>query len=221
MANHYATKRIQFGAATALFMLLGCSGDDASTTSDLSSAALDIQDTVDSQAAATTQAKDCFAEFKSCKEAVGGDAKACTDTLKACLPEEAPRSSRCDADGGSDRDDDVDEDADETTDEASRPDGGVSDDHGGFRHGRGRGPGCGRPAIAPSRFRECTTATATSVTSGMDTTAAAGDHEHCIQKAFTDRIESLCDHATKLCERADAQADICGQIATACSSVKN
>lgn len=243
MANHYAAKRITLTAASAFLFLLGCSGDDASTTSDLSSAALDIEDTVDSRAAAQTQANDCFAEFKSCKEAVGGDAKACADTLKACLPEDAPFSRRCErGDGGSDRDDDIDEDADEATEEAASPDGGnrrgrdkrkghgsddgadagVDDhdddgDHQG--RGRGRGRGCERPSIASSRFRECTASTANNVQQGMDTTAAADDHKRCIQKAFSERIESLCDHATKLCERADAEAAICGQIATACASL--
>lgn len=244
MANHSSAKRIQLTVSCALVALLGCGGEGSSNSDDLTTAALDITDALDSQTAAQTQTSDCFAEFTACKEAVGGDAKACSDTLRECLPDQAPRSRRCEVgDGGRDRDDDADEDADETTDEdgdtdevadeATSPDGGVrrlrdkgrghGSADGGVKadHGRhhGRGHGCGRPAIAADRFRACTASSTSSVTQGMDSAQAGSAHNACVKHAFDERIEALCEKAEKLCTRADAQADVCAEISTACAKL--
>jgi hypothetical protein len=244
MANHSSAKRIQLTVGCALVALLGCSGEGSSNSDDLTTAALDITDALDSQTAAQTQSSDCFAEFKACKEAVGGDAKACSDTLKECLPDEAPRSRRCEVgDGGRDRDDDADEDADEASDEdidsderadeAASPDGGIrrgrdkGRDHGsadgGVKadHGKhhGKGHGCGRPAIAADRFRVCTASSTSNVTQGMDSAQAGTAHKACVKQAFDERIESLCEKAEKLCTRTDAQSDVCTEIAAACAKL--
>jgi siroheme synthase (precorrin-2 oxidase/ferrochelatase) len=58
------------------------------------------------------------------------------------------------------------------------------------------------------------------VTTGMELVQAAQAHHACVHKAFSERVATLCEHATKLCTRADADKTICTNMTEACKTAK-
>jgi len=232
-----------FARGVLVFAVAACGDEGASTgtTADgVTTTEASLTGAEDSLGAAADAAKACFEAYRTCEETEGKEAQSCRDDLKTCLPDQAPQPRRCgprdegDGDGGvmpppkGDRPPRPEGDADG---DHPRPepgdappdldaDGGPEGGH-ARHHGKGRGHGhhgCERPPIPGKRMGQCRDVAEEALAAGGDAAAAQAAHDECVEAAFAEHIAKLCTHATDLCANANAPADACDRITTACAS---
>lgn len=218
-----------------------CAQTDAteSTAQALETAQGDVVAAQDSLDASREAARVCFDAFRTCKEAEGADIKACKDTLRACLPADAPKPRKCGGGGGGEHEHarcDGGPPPPPPGDGSARPEpppapsGAPSGPPPGDRprhgDGDGRGPGgkeCGKPPVREGGVKKCRDqagsaldAKGTEDTSTTDATAEA--HDSCVTEIFkVDAIGPACDRALALCSQSDAPADVCVTVRTSCA----
>jgi hypothetical protein len=237
-------------AAVCLGTLAGACSSSTSATgttaSALTSAQSEIEGAADSLATARAQAKVCFDAFKACEQVVAADKAACRETLKACLPIEAPIPGKCGPHSEERHGRDDDDDADRQGPTPSAPSGsssspppapsgsgsasgsgsgarpeppvGPQGHHDAGPHRRGGKGQCGKPPVRDGGVRSCRDHAKDDLDQGALVDQTSGSHDACVGSVFAEAVKPICDSASALCANADAPAVVCASVKSACAA---
>jgi len=210
------------GGASLLFLAACGSGGDSEESTTLEGAESSLTDTQESREEARAAAKACFDAYGTCHAA--GDDHACREGLESCLREVAELPRECEptpqqeeSDGGADEPwNDHDADIEEGHGEHHQHHG--KHHHGKPRHDehhRGKHH-CHHAPMPDKALHECREQVEHSLEAGQDPAAVSAAYDQCVLDAFADDIAKLCHKIDELCANANAPADTCDRITSAC-----